>query len=630
MAYNFDNSNSSLVAAALKSLTGLSIISQSEYLNQIHNGINNATYQNINPVSLHSSYLAGGEVQNNNDDLDPHYSSQGNENINQHDIDCSDPQFVSDTSFSTQESSHFCSANNTQCFIVNPNNFMMSSLQQQITQLPQQISQQIFPFQQHIAQKFQVFQLTQSHIPQQIQSQLSQIQMQFPQQIQSQQLQALHSQQSQLSQQIQSQQSQFPQQIQSQQSQFSQQIQSQQSQLSQQIQSQQSQFSQQIQSQQSQFPQQIQSQQSQFSQQIQSQQSQLSQQIQSQQSQFPQQIQSQQSQFPQQIHSQQSQFPQQIHSQQSQQSQFSQIQSQQSQLSQQIQSQQSQLSQQIQSQHSQQSQISQQIQQNSNQISQKPTMIVIRICTLNGQIIPIKNVPIIAKISVIKFHIESKTRIPSNQQRLIYSGILLKDNLTLLDYNILNNNAMINLIGQNNEVINFIDSDFLDPMYDCDFTNIVDDIKFMRGSYEYRRPCGWKRIAVKVLNKYGDNAWLGKAAKKGSWRYESDPNEWPVSYHGTDKFNARSIAETGFDITKGKRFKFGYGIYSTPDINVAALFANKFIHNNEVYCLVFQNRVNPQTLNKINTSIGEYWISPQSDDIRPYGICIKKLGKIYP
>ncbi|PKY58606.1 hypothetical protein RhiirA4_512994 [Rhizophagus irregularis] len=189
---------------------------------------------------------------------------------------------------------------------------------------------------------------------------------------------------------------------------------------------------------------------------------------------------------------------------------------------------------------------------------------------------------------------------------------------------------MINLIGQNNEVINFIDSDFLDPMYDCDFTNIVDDIKFMRGSYEYRRPCGWKRIAVKVLNKYGDNAWLGKAAKKGSWRYESDPNEWPVSYHGTDKFNARSIAETGFDITRGKRFKFGYGIYSTPDINVAALFANKFIHNNEVYCLVFQNRVNPQTLNKINTSIGEYWISPKSDDIRPYGICIKKLGKIYP
>ncbi|RGB30009.1 hypothetical protein C1646_765900, partial [Rhizophagus diaphanus] len=124
---NFDNSNSSLVASALKSLT------------------------------------AGGEVQNSNDDSNPHYSLQGNENINQ---DYSD----------SRESSHFCSANNTQRSIVNPNNFMMSSLQQQITQLPQQISQHIFPFQQHIAQKFQVFQLAQSHIPQQIQSQLSQIQ----------------------------------------------------------------------------------------------------------------------------------------------------------------------------------------------------------------------------------------------------------------------------------------------------------------------------------------------------------------------------------------------------------------------------------------------------------------------
>ncbi|GBC07802.1 hypothetical protein RclHR1_00770015 [Rhizophagus clarus] len=269
----------------------------------------------------------------------------------------------------------------------------------------------------------------------------------------------------------------------------------------------------------------------------------------------------------------------------------------------------------------------QQIQQQIPQISQNLTTITINIRTLNGQILPINNVPIIVKISAIKFHIESKTRIPSSQQILIYSGIQLKDNLTLLDYNILNNNSIIYLVGQIlRDVINFIDSDFLDPMYDCDFTNINDNNKrFMRGSHEYRRPCGWNRIAVKVLNKYSDNDWLGKSAKKGTWRYESDPKEWPVSYHGTNRFNAKSIAETGFDVTKGKRFKFGYGIYSTPDINVAALFANKFIHNNEEYCLVFQNRVNPDTLVKIPTSIGEYWISPKSDDIRPYGICIKKL-----
>ncbi|RIA89034.1 hypothetical protein C1645_876997 [Glomus cerebriforme] len=261
------------------------------------------------------------------------------------------------------------------------------------------------------------------------------------------------------------------------------------------------------------------------------------------------------------------------------------------------------------------------------QNSQKLASININIKTLNGKIIPINNVSIIAKIYFIKLQIESKTRISSKQQRLSYSGIHLKDNLTLLDYNILNNNSIIYLIGQLcGDVINFIDSNFLDPIYDCDFTNVKDDNKqFMRGSHEYRRPCGWKRIAVKVLNKYGDNIWLGTAAKKGSWRYESDPMEWPVSYHGTDKYNAKSIAEAGFDITKGKRFKFGFGIYSTPDINIAALYANRFVHNNEIYCLVFQNRVNPHTLVKINTNIGEYWLSPKSEDIRPYGICIKKI-----
>jgi hypothetical protein len=270
----------------------------------------------------------------------------------------------------------------------------------------------------------------------------------------------------------------------------------------------------------------------------------------------------------------------------------------------------------------------QQIQQQQIlQESQNLITITINIKALNGQIIPINKVPITAKISFIKFYIENKTRIPSNQQRLIYSGNHLKDNLTLLDYNILDNNSIIYLIGQIfGDVISFIDSDFLDPMYDCDFTNINDNNKrFMRGSHEYRRPCGWKRIAVKVLNKYEDNYWLGKAAKKGTWRYESDPMEWPVSYHGTNKFNAKSIAETGFDVTKGKRFKFGHGIYSTPDINIAALYANTFIHNNEEYCLVFQNRVNPKTLIRIPTNIGEYWISPNSEDIRPYGICIKKL-----
>jgi hypothetical protein len=261
------------------------------------------------------------------------------------------------------------------------------------------------------------------------------------------------------------------------------------------------------------------------------------------------------------------------------------------------------------------------------QISQDPIVITIIISMLNGQSFSISKVPIVTNISSIKTHIERVTKISSSQQRLTYSGIQLMDDLTLSYYNILENGSIIYLSKLLRDVIGFIDSNFLDPAYDCDFTNVKDDKEFMRGSHVYRRPCGWKRIAVKVLNKYGDNTWLG-TNRKGSWRYDSDPMEWPVSYHGTDKFNAKSIAEIGFDVTKGKRFKFGYGIYSTPNIDIAALYAKKFVHNGEIYCLVFQNRVNPDTLVRINTSIVEYWISPNSDDIRPYGICIRRLPKI--
>ena len=79
---------------------------------------------------------------------------------------------------------------------------------------------------------------------------------------------------------------------------------------------------------------------------------------------------------------------------------------------------------------------------------------------------------------------------------------------------------------------------------------------------------------------------------------------------------------------KGKRFAFGHGIYSTPDIDVASIYATQFIHEEDRYQVVFQNRVNPNNLvrlTKEETGIGEYWISPNGADLRPYGICIKKF-----
>ncbi|KAG7484940.1 hypothetical protein MATL_G00055670 [Megalops atlanticus] len=110
------------------------------------------------------------------------------------------------------------------------------------------------------------------------------------------------------------------------------------------------------------------------------------------------------------------------------------------------------------------------------------------------------------------------------------------------------------------------ESEFFDPRFDYDFTNITDRAEFHRGGEPYKRPCGWNRIALKVLDKYPDgNAWLG--ADNPGWRTGSAGKGWPVSYHGTTKEGAMGIIQSHYKA--GRRQAYGRGIYSTPDIEVA-------------------------------------------------------------
>jgi len=201
-------------------------------------------------------------------------------------------------------------------------------------------------------------------------------------------------------------------------------------------------------------------------------------------------------------------------------------------------------------------------------------------------------------------------------QNLIFVGQTLCNDRTLASYNI-TENSTIHLVlrlygggfGSSGSSL-FLDEDFLDPTYDFDFTRIKDKhASFSRGSHQYRRPCGWKRFALKVLNKY-HNIWLGNS---------NIPGEWPVSYHGTGYHNAKSMADEGFRLSNGKRFKYGRGIYSTPNVEVAEEYATSA--DGVKYKVVVQNRVNPDTVQKF----GDYWVSPKDEDLRPYGLCIKRV-----
>ncbi|CAJ0925742.1 unnamed protein product, partial [Mesorhabditis belari] len=135
--------------------------------------------------------------------------------------------------------------------------------------------------------------------------------------------------------------------------------------------------------------------------------------------------------------------------------------------------------------------------------------------------------------------------------------------------------------------------------FNCDFTKILIDRQlFARGGADYIRPLGSMRYALDVLDKYGDNAWLGYVERPiecGSLH-----GEWPVAYHGTTDPRAASIvASGGLDLHDGKSYK-----------------------------LIVQARVDPSHREIVPKSqhgiagLDDYWIIKKNDAIRPYGICV--------
>lgn len=189
----------------------------------------------------------------------------------------------------------------------------------------------------------------------------------------------------------------------------------------------------------------------------------------------------------------------------------------------------------------------------------------------------------------------------------------------MADYNFhkIEENVTLHLILKIGKSLKFFEGDILDARYDYDFTNIDDTGKiFYRGEEVYERLCGWKRLAFNVLNKYEDNIWLGSSNVNG---------EWPVAYHGTNLDGLRGICSDGFDIVKLKRFLYGKGHFTTPFMSIAEKFAQETKVNGSRIVFIIQSRVNPRKIIKRNDN--KYWILPNNQDLRPYGICFKILNQ---
>ena len=238
----------------------------------------------------------------------------------------------------------------------------------------------------------------------------------------------------------------------------------------------------------------------------------------------------------------------------------------------------------------------------------------------------------------MKAEIENKVGIKADQIRLIYGGRKLQDDQIVKDYGIQPNETIhlvLYMIGGGAPLPRVFNTDELDSTFDYDSTNAKDDgVRYMRGGFEYKRPYGWKRIAIKVVGRYGDDQWLGP----NGIRTDQARGEWPVSYHGTNMGSAKMILKEGYK--PGPRSLYGKGIYTSPSLEmVERLYAQEFTHKGKTYKMVLQNRVNPDQQNghleiirSSQTGVGaDYWLSPAcGDDVRPYGILILEVPQPKP
>lgn len=170
-----------------------------------------------------------------------------------------------------------------------------------------------------------------------------------------------------------------------------------------------------------------------------------------------------------------------------------------------------------------------------------------------------------------------------------------------------------------------MDDVLLEPIFDRDFTNVLDDgTEFYRGGKRYYRPYGWKRYALKVRDVYGDNEWLGEPGH----RIDSSAGEWAVAYYGTGGNLAGALA----DNSRGVEFLRCRGVFSIPSIDQAAEYAHYFVHKRKCYLvqLLFQCRVNTSKLivfDAAMTGSGEFWVQPLKEFVCVYGVCIQHIDQ---
>ena len=165
-----------------------------------------------------------------------------------------------------------------------------------------------------------------------------------------------------------------------------------------------------------------------------------------------------------------------------------------------------------------------------------------------------------------------------------------------------------------------LDPDLVTLDYDCDLTDQTDHDTIFDEGEKRTDSDRWYRYALNMNEDSGSTA--------------SAAGEWPVSFHGTKRSEVSSSTELLQGHLLSISRSYGRGICTSPSIEVAERYAEEFSYDSKKYKVVLQNRVNSNGLNVIPADrissdrkhSEVYWIQTRDKYIRPYGICVKKIG----
>ena len=149
--------------------------------------------------------------------------------------------------------------------------------------------------------------------------------------------------------------------------------------------------------------------------------------------------------------------------------------------------------------------------------------------------------------------------------------------------------------------------------------------------YNYYPPIGWHSFALKVNHYESDLGWL----KNDKWATAFHCVRSPGKIHSDGKTTVRKILLEGLkpgprqahqddDDNAVQGGKVETGVYFSPKITSYDGFAGGFTYEGKQYKLGFLCRINPKEI-RIPESELDYWVVPNTRDIRPYKIIVKEF-----